>query len=66
MILEEGNYWKDYTGKGYYQIDGFASSQDLYPLKKQIQASVDFQFLFVCILFIPISYFVCRRKKRRN
>lgn len=28
----EGNYWSDYTGIGFYNIDGDSNSEDIYPL----------------------------------
>ena len=31
-ISEEGNFWSDYSGSGWYQIDGSANSFDEFPL----------------------------------
>ncbi len=31
-ITQTGNYWSDWNGVGYYEIDGDAQSADLYPL----------------------------------
>ncbi len=36
VITNEGNFWSDWSGTGYYYIDGSAGAFDLYPLDEVI------------------------------
>ncbi len=40
-FINEGNFWSDWSGIGSYSIDGFASSEDLYPLDEPDVHSVE-------------------------
>ena len=66
-VLQEGNRWMDYSGKGDYYIDGTAQSVDIYPLSSEptktdkISFSARNIFFSICILaFYSVN---SRRKK---
>jgi len=58
---EEGNFWSDYSGRGKYKIDGYANSEDPYPLNSVLEKiGVNF-FIFMTTIIIVV---VLRRKKQ--
>ncbi len=69
---KEGNYWSDYsTVVGSYYIDGFAGSQDLYPLSEPpiYKNNLVYYSYLALVLVIPLALygyfkFISRRKRK--
>ena len=55
-LIQEGNYWSDWSGYGSYQIDGEANAADLYPEGRQgIGNNIGLIFfvgVLVCVIVI--------------
>ncbi len=69
----EGNYWSDWSGIGSYPIDGYASSEDPYPLDEEGNPPVIPEFAHRSILTVIITIFPClllvhflSKKRRKN
>ena len=66
-ILQEGNLWMDYEGKGDYYIDGDARSVDIYPLgsdptkTNNLSASMEIIWFSISIL---TGYSISSRRKK--
>ena len=65
----EGNYWSDWSGEGFYSIDGAATNFDLYPLTEPLHTPIISEFkpcLFVLILiaFTPILMMITHKTKK--
>lgn len=66
-VLQEGNRWMDYSGKGDYSIDGDARSVDIYPLgsdpTKTNNLSVSMEIIWFSISILTLYSAISRRKK---
>ncbi|MCE7749111.1 MAG: hypothetical protein GPJ51_11980 [Candidatus Heimdallarchaeota archaeon] len=66
-VLQEGNLWMDYSGKGDYYIDGDARSVDMYPLgsdpTKTNNLSVSMEIIWFSISILTLYSAISRRKK---
>ena len=66
-MLQEGNLWMDYEGKGDYYIDGDARSVDIYPLgsdpTKTNNLSVSMEIIWFSISILTLYSAISRRKK---
>lgn len=66
-ITQTGNYWSDWNGVGYYEIDGNAQSADLYPLLSfgDLPAIPELEKpILLVFMIIPLSVILLVRKKR--
>ncbi|MCE7749788.1 MAG: hypothetical protein GPJ51_15485 [Candidatus Heimdallarchaeota archaeon] len=66
----EGNYWEDYLGVGSYSIDGFAGTEDPYPLSEPPvyrNKNIYYSFLSLVVLIplIVFGYFRFSSKRKR-
>jgi parallel beta-helix repeat protein len=65
-VKHQGNYWSDYSGSGYYYIDGEAQAVDIYPFGYTLQSSTHLLSLFIVpiIFFIPLILNIKSRAKK--
>ncbi len=73
-VLLEGSYWSDYSGTGYYSIEGEEGCCDMYPLTEPVNLEnpiittnpttnkTSFTYLLITFLSLPIIY--SSREKR--
>ncbi|MHA1198401.1 MAG: right-handed parallel beta-helix repeat-containing protein [Candidatus Heimdallarchaeaceae archaeon] len=70
-LIQEGNYWSDYSGTGNYTIEGEEGCCDLYPLTEPVNLEepkdpdtngTSFTYLLFTFLYLPIVY---RFRKKR-
>ena len=61
-LLQEGNYWNEWKKKSPYSIDGWAETEDKYPLDESLErASLSFSLAFTAIFL----YAICFRKRSK-
>ncbi len=69
--LKEGNFWSNAEKRGPYDIEGAANSEDLYPLREQIDMrnpyeTNGFSIIIGIISLIGISFIVLHKKRSYN
>ncbi len=68
-LLNEGNFWDDYSGSGEYRIDGYGRAIDPYPLDEQGNPLIiEFQnkHIFVTVLIMQFSFIVVLIYKKKK
>ena len=68
IYSDEGNYWSNYLGSGFYYIDGDSNSYDPYPLENQsvpiLKENIIISFIPL-IAFSTIVFLILRKRKNR-